>query len=62
MEAIHYLEPTKNRHPHKEITGCRQTCHLIENFGHDKKYTISGGPVNIVDEDGVAFKYIFTKK
>ena len=51
MEAIHYLENTTSR----------QTCHLIEKFDHGK-YTISGGPVNIADEDGVAFKYIFTKK
>jgi hypothetical protein len=27
----------------------------------EDEYTISGGPVNIPDEDGVAFKYIYAK-
>jgi hypothetical protein len=43
-----------------ESRSARKTCQLIEEFGIEKN-TISGGPVNIPDEDGVAFKYIFAK-
>ena len=48
MECFHY----KN-HGH-----ARQTSHLICNLGGG--YSLSGGPVNVPEKDGVGFKYIYT--
>ena len=47
METLHY-DGSKNS---------RQTGHLILNL--DDGYTMSGGPINYSDKDGVGFKYIY---
>ncbi len=48
METFHYMS-----HGH-----ARQTSHLIWNLSDG--YSISGGPVNVPEKDGVGFKYIYT--
>ena len=47
METLHYDGSKSSR-----LTG-----HLILNL--DDGYTMSGGPINYSDKDGVGFKYIY---
>lgn len=49
QETHHYLESETSR----------QTCQLTYYFNNGTGYNITGAPVNIPDQDGVCFKYIY---